>query len=185
MVHLATKPVFSKIDTKSGGLSRVLNHLDNEFGVVSAYRDINTDNDNLALHSKLKKDIRSLGFGFIELASSWEENGEVSKEQSLFIPNISLKEIVSLGNKYVQYSVLYGNSGTVNHICTFAEYCGSVGKVLDTFTKSNISESDFKGAFSQLKKGGKNARVKKFQLSGIEEVHRPHGLPIKDKALEK
>jgi len=171
------KTVFGGV-IQASGLSRVLKHLDNEFGVVSAYRDENTDEENLKLHSKLKKDVRSLGYGFIELSSSWEENCEVSKEQSLFVPDASLKDIVSLGEKYKQYSVLHGDKGEIEHICTFAEYCGQVGKVLDVFTDSNISESDFKGAFSQLKKGNGNARVKKFQLSSIQEVHRPHGLPI-------
>jgi len=172
-----SKTVFGGV-IQAGGLSRVLQHLNNKFGVVSAYRDENPEAVNQKLHAQLKKDVRNLGYGFIELNSAWEENGEVSREQALFIPNIKRLDIIDLGAKYKQYAVLHGDKGVTELICTNAQYCGGVGKILNVFTKTHISEDDFKGAFSQLKKGNGNARNKKFQLSKVQERHRPHGLPI-------
>jgi len=163
----------------ASSLSRILKHSKGKFGIVSAFLDSKTYKDNLRDHSKLKKDIRDLGYGFIELESYWEENGVQTEEKSLFIPNISQKDLVSLGEKYDQYAVLYGDDGAIKLICT-NEFCSSdnsacIGCVYKTLSGTKISESVLKDAFSRLKKG--SHKNKHFQFKGIREVQRTNGLP--------
>lgn len=52
---------------------------------------------------ELKADIRKLGLGFIPIKGKY---GNV--EKSLLIPNISIEDIISLGNKYEQESIIHG-----------------------------------------------------------------------------
>lgn len=160
------------------GFSRILQHLnESEFAVISAFRDENDEKENLRLHQKLKKAVRSEGAGFIELKSSWKEDGEVFPELSLFVPKIGEVPAVNLGKKFGQHSILWANgNGEVRWTCTDASKCGGIGKVIEKFTKTNISESDFSGAFSQLKKG--NHSDKRFQLVSLNEREKISTLPI-------
>jgi len=158
----------------ASGLSRALAHLKGDFGVVSAYRDENSDSENKSLHRALGKDIRALDLGFIELASKWEEDGSVSSEQSYLIPKISKEDVIKLGEKYKQFSVLSGTGGVTEHICSSSDLCGSVGKTLQVFKKGALSQADFKGAFSLLKKGSQSATETRFKLLEVNENQRSH-----------
>jgi len=160
------------------GFSRILKHLnESEFAVISAFRDENDEKENLRLHQKLKKQVRSAGHGFIELKSSWKENDEVFPELSLFIPKIGMVPAVSLGKTFKQHSILWADGdGEVRWVCTDASKCGGIGKTIEKFSKTNISESDFSGAFSQLKKG--NHSDKRFQLVSLIEREKIATLPV-------
>jgi hypothetical protein len=170
----------------SGSISRVLQHLNNsEFGVISAYLTDLDDKENKSRHSQLKSDIRALKLGFIELKSYWEENGFKSSEQSLFVPNIAKKQVLELGSKYSQFSVLHSdgkdNPYRVEHLCTRSD-CGNLGNTVEEFRGQRISEKEFVGAFSALKKGGRASTSRNFKLVGMEELTRPVGLPIGSEA---
>lgn len=51
----------------------------------------------------LESDLRGMGYGFVKIKGQYGV-----KENSLLIPNISRQELVGLGFKYVQESVIYG-----------------------------------------------------------------------------
>ena len=159
----------------ASSLSRILKHLTTgDYGVVSAYLDEYSLQENKERHSQLAKDIRAKGYGYIELVSKWEENGEVSDEQSFLVPKASKQDIINLGAKYEQFSVLSGTDGSTEHICTNRDKCGLVGKTLEVFKKGVLSQNDFQGAFSLLKKGSAGARNTRFKLLDIKESHHSH-----------
>jgi len=79
----------------------------NTFGVVTAMnkngknqssKENNQQNDNL------KKVIRQLGYGYQTVIGYYG-----NKEQSFFIPNITKKDILTLGEMFDQESILYGS----------------------------------------------------------------------------
>lgn len=156
---------------EASSLSRIFQHLDSpHFGVVSASLDSLGEKENAKRSAKLKGDIRSLGRGFIALDSKWELEGVVSSEISFFVPQLTEKEALKLGKKYQQWSVLSKlDDGRFVHRGTSSD--AGVGKVLDVFTKTLVSEKDFKGAFFKLLKGShRNKRVKFIGSSELTQL---------------
>jgi len=141
-------------------LSRVFQYVEDDkkdFGIVSAFRAINSDKENKARHEELKKAVRSMGYGFIELRGGYKGDEGYVEELSLLIPNITKKGIVDLGRKFQQHSVMYKNDQDFYYIGTNDE--AGVGKVLMRFKKGEGQDNlelakhkviDF---FSSLKKG--------------------------------
>jgi hypothetical protein len=161
------KPIVDSI-LKEASLSRIWQHIQNgkTFAVISAYRGSNSEQENRSLHEKLKQDVRSKGYGFIEQKSGYTyanpqtgEEGNV-EEQSLFIPEISKADAVSLATKYQQESILWKDTNE------FVLYYVSSGKT-DPFNRGTSKDLTFnadvlKYAYSQfLKSKNKNA-IKKF-----------------------
>lgn len=112
-------------------LGRVLQHIQGKknvksWGVLTAYRYSNTPAQNKAANKVLGEKIRAKGLGFFELEGHWQECQDKSvnyfdcpkdklvdsTEISLFVPNISIKDIHELGNQFEQDSVLYGGEDT-------------------------------------------------------------------------
>jgi len=112
-------------------LGRVLQHVQSKknvksWGVVTAYRYGNTAAENKAANKILAQKIRSQGLGFFEMEGHWQECQDKkvnyydcpkdqlvdSTEVSLFVPNISIKQLHKLGNEFGQDSVLYGGEDT-------------------------------------------------------------------------
>jgi hypothetical protein len=123
----------SKIELTEASLGRVLQHIQGKknvksWGVVTAYRYGNTPAENKLANKQLSDAIRKKGLGFFELEGHWQECQDTrvnyfdcpkdklkdSTEIALFVPNISLKDIHSLGNQYEQDAVLYGGEDTKN-----------------------------------------------------------------------
>lgn len=158
-------------------LSRIWQHITNgdTFAVISAFRGMNTDSENLKLHNQLKSDVRGMGLGFIEQKSGYTysnpdtgEDGTVD-EMSLFIPKITLAQSVKLGRKYNQESILFKDNDRFVLID-----CKS-GSVDLTFKKATsdrpltFQPDVLKYAFSQLNKGNKNNKIKyAFKTEGYE-----------------
>jgi hypothetical protein len=96
------------------------------YGMVTAYRYVNSPKENDALNKQLEKDIRDLGLGFFKVEGHWRECQDPnikyadcpseklvdSKEESLFVPGISKEQIDKLGKKYGQDGVIYGGKDT-------------------------------------------------------------------------
>jgi hypothetical protein len=116
-----TNPVLSE-----SSWSRIIQHIESDatFAVISAFTSANEDGkvtskeENINNHSNLKKDVRALGYGYIEQDSGYtyetkekEENGEgertLVREKSLFIPEINFEKAIALGLKYKQESILF------------------------------------------------------------------------------
>jgi hypothetical protein len=141
-------------------LSRVFQYVEDDkkdFGIVSAFRGVNSDKENKARHEELKKMVRQMGYGFIELRGGYKGDEGYVEELSLLIPNITKKGIVDLGRKFEQHSVMYKNDQDFYYIGTNEE--AGVGKVLMRFKKgegqNNLELAKHKviDFFSSLKKG--------------------------------
>ena len=155
-------------------LSRVLMHVykTKRFGVLSPFRKENSDEVNDEKYKELVSIIRSMGYGFIALRGGYVGDEGFFPEKSLFIPNIKKSDIIELGKKYNQHSVLFKDEENFTMIGT--NKVAGVGKVLDIFkTKGkNINIDDvgdkFKDFFSQLVKG--SHRNKKFLFKMEEKI---------------
>jgi len=141
-------------------LSRVFQYVEDDkkdFGIVSAFRGTNSDKENKTRHEELKKMVRQMGYGFIELRGGYKGDEGYVEELSLLIPNITKKGIVDLGRKFQQHSVMYKNDQDFYYIGTNEE--AGVGKVLMRFRKgegqNNLELAKHKviDFFSSLKKG--------------------------------
>ena len=61
-------------------LSRVFQYVEDDtkdFGIVSAFRGENSREDNKKLHDDLKKRVRDMGYGYIEMKGGYQEEGGV------------------------------------------------------------------------------------------------------------
>lgn len=153
-----------KLDEAS--LGRVLQHVQGKknvknWGMMTSYRYANTPNQNKTLNKKLEGELRKMGHGFFKVEGHWVEcqDGNLSYEdcpknllkdaieESLFIPNISAKEIHKLGKKYGQDAVIFGGEQTKGN----ATLIFKDGKVenIGKFSPNKIQQ-----AYSKLK-GGK------------------------------
>jgi hypothetical protein len=118
-----------KLDEAS--LGRVYQHVMGDknvksWGMVTAFRSLNTPKQNKQLNKKLEAQIRAKGLGFFKVEGRWREcqDSDVnyadcppeklkdSIETTFFIPNISMDDLHKFGNKYKQDSVLYGGPET-------------------------------------------------------------------------
>jgi len=147
-------------------LGRVLQHIEGKksvknWGMLTAYRYANTPNQNRKLNKELEAELRAMGHGFFKVEGHWVEcqDGNLSYadcpknllkdaiEESLFVPNISAKEIHNLGKKYEQDAVIFGGEQTKGN----ATLIFKDGKVenIGKFSPDKIQQ-----AYSKLK-GGK------------------------------
>jgi hypothetical protein len=147
-------------------LGRVLQHIQGKknvknWGMLTAYRYVNTPNENKKLNKQLEAELRAMGHGFFKVEGHWVEcqDGNLSYsdcppnllkdaiEESLFVPNISAKEIHKLGKKYQQDAVIFGGEQTKGN----ATLIFKDGKIenIGKFSPDKIQQ-----AYSKLK-GGK------------------------------
>ena len=147
-------------------LGRVLQHIQGKknvksWGMLTAYRYANTPNQNKKLNKDLERELRKMGHGFFKVEGHWVEcqDGNLSYddcpknllkdaiEESLFVPNISAKQIHKLGKKYGQDAVIFGGEQTKGN----ATLIFKDGKVenIGKFSPNKIQQ-----AYSKLK-GGK------------------------------
>jgi hypothetical protein len=140
--------------------SRVFQYVEDDkrdFGILSAFRSVNSEKENKARHEELKKLVRGMGYGFIEMRGGYRGDEGFAEELSLLIPNITKREIVALGRKYQQHSVMHKNNKDFYYIGTNEE--AGIGKVLMRFRKgegqNNLELAKHKviDFFSTLKKG--------------------------------
>jgi hypothetical protein len=155
-------------------LSRVFQYVEDDsktFGIVSAFRGANSDKENKARHEELKKTVRSMGYGYIEMRGGYKGDEGYVEELSLLIPKVAKKEIVALGRKFEQHSVMFKDKQDFYYIGTNEE--AGIGKVLQRFKKGagqdNLSLAKHKviDFFSKLKKG--SHRDTKFVFNAQEE----------------
>ncbi len=156
-------------------LIRVLQHLKDpyrSFGVVSAYQEKEADKINFQNHLELRKEIRKMGYGFIEQKAGYsyieDETSGIIEEKSYFIPCITLEETLYLGRLFNQETIIHKD----NKI--FALYFCDSGEIDLTFKNEennfSLSTYDVENAYSQLIKANRNHRVK---FSYIAELHIP------------
>lgn len=173
-------------------LSRVFQMVEDDardFGIVSSYRSENSEQDNQARHDELKKKVRKMGYGYIELRGGYKgDQGEVV-ELSLMIPEIKKTETVSLGREFEQHSVMYKNNEDFFYIGTNEE--AGIGKVLMKFHKG-AGQDNFELAkhkviefFSSLKKGSGSAKDRKFVFKAKPTPEPKQKSPSASPSVEK
>jgi len=152
-------------------LSRIWQHVESnrDFGVVSAYRDDMSNEEKVAAHSALKKTVRGMGYGFVEMRGGYNGDQGFVQEESLFIPNITRKFIIELGVNYQQHSVIHKSKEEFVLVSTNSK--DGIGKILTNFTRGgkdnfNTAKDAIKDFFSSLAKG--SHRGKKFVFN-VEE----------------
>lgn len=156
-------------------LSRIWKYIENDsasFGVISPFRKYLSIDENLERYKELKSIIKNkLKLGYIELEGGFKEEGDWVNEKSLFIPNIKKEDLISLGDYYDQYSVIYKDRNEFVEIGT--NDMSGKGSIVSNFKKSGWDQNmqintdltnDF---FSKLARG--SHRGKKF-LFNIKET---------------
>lgn len=152
-------------------LARIYQYVEDKgkkFGIMSSFRKNFTRSENMERHKQLQQKLRNMGYGFIELDGAYPEGGKVAMEKSLFIPNITKKEIVELGVEYEQDSVMFKDKDQFVYIGT-NEYSG-IGKITSKFVygsgRENIQDG-LSDLFSALTKG--SHKGKKFLFNMKED----------------
>jgi len=83
----------------SSGLGRILELMKkSSVGIISAFRDYRTKEENLALTEELKQEIRKSGFGFVPVQGQWitkEDNVEVEMSFAISRPGLTCKELIA------------------------------------------------------------------------------------------
>jgi len=157
-------------------LSRIMHHIEKteNFGVISPFRKGIGDEKNLDRYKELRELVREKGYGFIELKGGYQEETGFVNEKSLFIPKIKKEEMIELGKKYDQHSVIIKDKNMFAMIGT-SKKDGNVNKVLMTYDISGkkISvevpiKNVFDDFFSKLLKGSHSG--KRFQFKMQEKV---------------
>jgi len=177
-------------DINEASLSRIWQFVEEDkyhFGIVSAFRIGLSDKKNKELHSELKKNVRSLGYGYIEMKGGYKGKTELS----LFLGDVDKKDIIKFGVDNEQETVIYKNETEFVYIGTNKDI--GIGKVVKRFKfksgKDNIvlAKKLVKEYYSQLLKG--SHREKKFAFtiqerdgdSFFKVVMRSHGDPLGDR----
>jgi hypothetical protein len=146
------------------------------FAMVSWQRGGMNDEENASeikqiAFSKLKQEVRSLGYGYIELLGGYTEKDEpprdIVDELSLCIPNITLDDALYLGQQDLGYgsqdSILYSDGNEIAFYNTNSNF-GNIGDKTLKFKYGKDKEAlpmgkdAVKEYFSQLRKGSHAGR---------------------------
>jgi len=169
---MKVEPILNQILAESS-LSRVWNHTNNDdtFGIISAFKLDNYWVENIILHSNLKKEIKSKGYGFIELDSGYSyldnTNEEISvRERSYFIPKITFKDITELGKKYEQETIIFKD----NEFFILVKPDGTIEKTFLKGNGYNFKPENLKNAWSQFIRSKNKNAIKKFTFNVQERI---------------
>src|SRR6187549_370391 len=73
-----------RVISSGAGWSRLFKHsLDKNIGILTAFRGENTYKKNKQLNKQLADDIRSAGFGFVNISGSYIENFKTDNENQV------------------------------------------------------------------------------------------------------
>lgn len=184
-------------ELKETSYNRVLKHINSgEFVIISPYREEYSEKENKARMRELQSIVRkNLKLGYIWLKSTWNsfnEKGEPNtiEEESLLVPNMTLKQGIDLGVKYKQFSIIVKDEDGLREICT-TPYDSNfkVGDVVQSFSYGdrdslgldevrNILQHKKEGSISTSKKGKVS-----FSLKKLEKLNRPAFSSFDDRVL--
>lgn len=144
------------------------------FAVISAFRGEYSKLENENRHKDLKRMVKDLNLGYIEMRGGYREDIGFVSEKSLFIPNINKKKAIEIGKSFNQDGILYKDSKGFYELGTSKKT--GIGKINANFIKSsgkfNISQSKeiIKNFFSSLMKGSHAGKKFVFRLQEKEYV---------------
>lgn len=154
-------------ESKIGRIWKIIEEKGYTFVVISSFDKnlkIKTNNEN---HEKMRKELRSMGYGYIELTSKWiNDIKETESEKSFFVTGMEKEDALNLGKKYNQYSVIWKDNNE------FVEIKVLNGSVLKTYKKESgrnnlsIGRTDL---YSVMKRG--SHRNKRWTFKEIIEKH--------------
>ncbi len=138
-------------------------HLSHNFGLVSAWTSEKAIEVNLQNHEQQKRNLVNLDFGIIELKSHIRYvNGNIEgyyEERLFYVQEVNLFELMLLGVKYQQSSVIYREQNTIKVLDT------KVGQVLSSFPFNTVYQlSDLKSAYIAYVQSRNNT------ISGVLDV---------------
>lgn len=134
-------------------INRIYNYFNDSkkiFGIISAFDNNHNHNHNhnyninSSNHQNLKKDIRKINKGYIEISGTYDSTFELS----LLIPNINIQDIISLGKKYNQNSIIFKDN-KIKRIDTK----NNIGRCLKVFEKISFNMNNNSKFNSQILKG--------------------------------
>ena len=151
------------------------------FGIITSWRSLKSDAENMADFKKLQSEIRSAGLGFIKLKGYWREcldkkvdykNCPPEKlidtvELSLFVPGLSKKKIFKLIRKYNQDSAVWAGPETDGEVVLIYD-SGEIEKI-GKFHPNRIAR-----AYSRL-------RGKPFSFEGFDYIAQSWGEALIEK----
>jgi hypothetical protein len=160
--------VKNRYDLNEASLGRIYQHVVSNpkmknWGVVTASRGELTPAENKQRNKQLEADLRSMGYGFVHVDGMWQECRKPdteykdcpddmkvpTQEKSLFIPNITRDDVLKLGNKYQQDSVLFADEETkAKGEATFID-----SKSGESFNIGKFSPGKIAQGYSKLKGG--------------------------------
>lgn len=148
---------------------------DSDFAVISAALPHAGMKENYRRHCNLVVEARK--YGYYILVIQWLENGSLSEEELLFLPNIREKEAIELGRRYDQASILFKNVAGFFELTTSEWGDHGIGETIRFYSRNaRISEKDFAEAFSQWRQGDRtslNTQTSSSQLMSLRAyVHR-------------
>jgi hypothetical protein len=142
---------FSKIlHTLSGGEKSI-----DTVGILTSENPMGQqipESENKPLRKALEKDLRELGLGFRKLVGKYG-----SIENSYFVPNMSKKDVIALGTKYNQDSIIFGQKKIFNgkpgmeFSLIFTGGTGAPTLKTKEFIPLDSSEEDFYSVFKGKK----------------------------------
>ena len=151
----------SREQITEASLSRIFRHVDvgEGFAIISASRLGNTPQEDSKNYGRLRQDVRSGNFGYIQLVGGWVEtlpdgSKEPVEQMSIFVPKMPAEEALKLGIKYGQEAVVHGDSEGISLL--WAD--GTVEKIGDRLTVDVVGD-----AYSKLK-------GRKFAFEGVRYV---------------
>lgn len=146
-------------------LGRILRHFrERDFGILSAFRKGLPEEENLERQYRLSGDIRALGLGYIPIVGKWKG----VHERSLFVPDMTREDALSLGKKYDQDAVIWGSKGAAELLDV------KTGNVIEAFHRLRILDVDTAfddySALRMVRKPGEKERipVRPFRLEPEE-----------------
>lgn len=145
-------------------LGRVYQHVTGQkgvksWGMITAYRGVNSKKENMKRNKQLQSDIRSSNLGYFEVEGHWRECQDPtidyndcpdsklkdSVEVTMFVPNITKDTIEKLCKKYDQDAVVYSGSDTEGKVILIFKNGG------DTMIGSKFEPNKVAQAYSVVK----------------------------------
>lgn len=99
-------------------LNEIYEKMHEKFVLMRAYCCESLEEEKKSLTSSLKYDIRSLKFGCRRYVARFvDDEGVTCNEYSVFSNGIEKKKAIALGQKYKQFSIIYGDGQNCEEIC--------------------------------------------------------------------
>ena len=178
LLVMKLKNILSGFNTQSTivevKLSRIWQYISNKnsvFGIVSAYRQENSKEENEAKYDKLHRKIKNDGYGYIMLRGGFTEKDIMVEEKSFFIPNIKRDDVIDFGIEYGQYSIIHKDKLIFEEIGTNRD--SGINVILNKFSiKSNnnisFAKEIIKKYYSSLMYGPHHKKKFAFKLQEQE-----------------